>query len=77
VRTPDGRTATQPSRVIGINGPRWFLRATLLGRPAVEPEAAGPWEDVVAAVVVRRGPTAMAPGDPLPVTLPPSARRVQ
>ena len=77
VRTPDGRTGTQPSRVVGINGPRWFLRATFLGKPAVEPEAAGPWEDVVANVVVRRGTTAMAPGDALPVTLPASARRVQ
>ena len=27
---------TQPSRCIGVNGPRWLLRATLLGRPAVE-----------------------------------------
>jgi hypothetical protein len=77
VRTPDGRTGTQPSRVIGVNGPRWFLRATMLGKPAVEPEAAGPWEDVVAGVVVRRGTAAMAPGDPLPVNLPPTARRVQ
>ena len=39
----DARRATrrhdglQPSRVIGINGSRWLLRATLLGRPAVEP----------------------------------------
>jgi len=76
VRTPDGKTATQPSRVVGINGPRWFLRATYLGKPAVEPEAAGPWEDTVADVVVRRGEGAMAPGDPLPITLPPEARRV-
>jgi hypothetical protein len=77
VRTSDGRTGTQPSRVVGVNGPRWFLRATFLGKPAVEPEAAGPWEDVVAGVVVRRGTGAMAPGDPLPVTLPSSARRVR
>jgi hypothetical protein len=76
VRSSDGRTGTQPTRVAGINGPRWFLRATYLGKPAVEPEAAGPWEDAVAAVVVRRGEGAMAPGDPLPITLPPQARRV-
>ena len=26
VKTNDGRTAQQPSRIIGINGPRWMLR---------------------------------------------------
>lgn len=76
VRTPDGRTGTQPSRIAGINGPRWFLRATYLGKPAVEPENAAPWEDAVDTVVVRRGDAAMPPGDPLPIQLPPQARRV-
>ena len=33
-RKPRAATGTQPSRIIGINGPRWLLRATLLGRPA-------------------------------------------
>ncbi|MBD8869625.1 DUF3710 domain-containing protein [Nocardioides donggukensis] len=76
VKTPEGGSATQPTRVAGVNGPRWFLRATYLGKPAVEPEAAGLWEDAVASVVVRRGQEAMAPGDPLPITLPPQARRI-
>ncbi len=76
VRTPEGRSGTQPSRIAGINGNRWFLRATYLGRPAVNPERAADFEDVVARVVVRRGDTAMAPGEPLPVELPTNARRV-
>ncbi len=76
VRTPEGRSGTQPSRIVGINGNRWFLRATYLGRPAVNPERAADFEDVVARVVVRRGDTAMAPGDPLPVELPTNARRI-
>jgi hypothetical protein len=75
VKTDDGRTATQPSRIIGINGPRWMLRATLLGRPAMDPAAADPWEETLRKVVVRRGEHAMPVGDPLPVTLPPDARR--
>jgi hypothetical protein len=75
VTTPDGQSAVQPSRVIGHNGPRWFLRATVLGRPAVEPEAAGPWEDAIRGVVVRRGPEAMPPGEALPLQLPPDAER--
>lgn len=71
VRAEDGRTAAQPSRVVGVNGPRWLLRATLLGRPAVEPDAAALWEDAIAAVVVRRGAQAMPVGAELPLTLPP------
>ena len=70
VKTPDGRTGTQVSRIIGVNGPRWMLRATLLGKPAVEPESAGPWEELIAAIAVRRGSQAMPSGAELPVTLP-------
>jgi hypothetical protein len=76
VTTPDGRVGRQESRVVGVQGPRWLLRATFLGKPAASPEIAGPYEDVVSDVVVRRGTVAMAPGDPLPLTLPPQARRI-
>jgi hypothetical protein len=77
VTTPEGRVARQESRVVGVEGPRWLLRATFLGKPAISPESAGAYEDVVSAIVVRRGKVAMAPGDPLPLTLPPQARRIQ
>ncbi|MGY2703865.1 MULTISPECIES: DUF3710 domain-containing protein [unclassified Nocardioides] len=70
VTTPDGGTGTQPSRVIGINGPRWMLRATLLGRPAVEVDDAELWEEALARVVVRRGTAPMPPGAELPLSLP-------
>jgi hypothetical protein len=72
---PDGTPGLQPSRVIGINGTRWLLRATLLGRPAVEPETSEPFEDALTTVAVRRGDHAMPVGDPLTLTLPPDARR--
>lgn len=75
VQTGDGRTATQPSRIIGVNGPRWMLRGTLLGRPAVDPDSAASWEETLSRVVVRRGEHAMPVGDPLPVVMPPDARR--
>jgi hypothetical protein len=75
VQTNDGKTSQQPSRIVGINGPRWMLRATFLGRPAVEPENAVEWEDSLAKVVVRRGDHAMPVGDLLPLTLPENARR--
>jgi hypothetical protein len=76
VQLEDGTGGVQPSRIIGCNGPRWFLRASLLGRPAVEPEAAGPWEDVIRTIVVRRGREALPPGEALPLELPQDARRI-
>ncbi|HET9420363.1 MAG TPA: DUF3710 domain-containing protein [Nocardioides sp.] len=76
VKRKEGGTATQPSRIIGINGPRWLLRATFFGKPALEPETAADWEDTVTRIAVRRGDHAMPVGEPLPVTLPDEARRV-
>jgi hypothetical protein len=77
VQLPDGQNGVQVSRIIGINGPRWMLRATLLGRPAVDGDYAESWEDGLADVVVRRGAGAMPVGEALPLTLPPQAQRVQ
>jgi hypothetical protein len=77
VQLPDGQAGTQVSRIIGINGPRWLLRATLLGRPAVDDEYAQAWEEGLADVVVRRGAGAMPVGAALPLTLPPQAQRVE
>lgn len=72
---PDGTSGTTPSRVIGVNGDRWMLRATMLGRPALEPDASGDWDDTLAQIVVRRGTQAMPVGEALPVKLPDEARR--
>lgn len=77
VQMPDGRTGTQPSRIIGVNGPRWMLRATLLGRPAVETADAGPWEDLVGLVAVRRGSHPMPAGAELALTLPREGQLVE
>lgn len=76
VRKQDGTTGIQPSRIIGVNGERWLLRASLLGRPALEPDDSQEWEDALAQVVVDRGKGAMPVGEPLTVTLPDSARRM-
>lgn len=77
VTTPDGRTGTQPSRVIGITGPRWLLRATVFGKPAVEPQDDGLIESALRDVVVRRGGAAHAPGDALPMQVPAALREQQ
>jgi hypothetical protein len=73
VATPDGKQANQPSRVMGIPGPRWLLRATFLGRPAMTPKQDGDIESALRDVVVVRGSQPMAPGDPLPLKMPPGA----
>lgn len=67
---PDGTTAMQPARFVGVDGPRWFLRGVFLGQAATDPSAAGPIESVFRGIVVVRGKDAMAPGDPLPISLP-------
>ncbi|HSE72535.1 MAG TPA: DUF3710 domain-containing protein [Nocardioidaceae bacterium] len=76
VTTPDGEHATQPSRVMGIAGPRWLLRATFLGRPALEPRHDGEIESALRDVVVVRGDAPMAPGDPLPLKMPGNAQLI-
>ena len=54
-----------------------MLRASFLGKPAVDPDSTSDWEDALAQIVVRRGDQAMPVGEPLPVTLPDDARRVR
>lgn len=76
VKRADGATGRQTSRVIGINGPRWLLRATLIGEPARNPEESAEWEDVITKVAVRRGAQAMPVGEQLPISLPEGVRPV-
>ena len=76
VEVGDGTKAVQPSRIIGVNGGRWLLRATLLGRPAMDVEGSQDWEDTITRVAVRRGTGAMPVGDVLPVVLPENAQRI-
>jgi hypothetical protein len=75
VTTPDGQPATQPSRVVGVPGPRWLLRATLFGTPAVQPDPEDEVEKALREVIVVRGTEAIPPGDPLPLVVPANARR--
>lgn len=74
VKTPDGADAVQPSRVIGVDGPRWTVRGTFLGPVAQEPRDDGDLMDVFRGVVVVRGPEARRAGEVLPLTLPAGAR---
>ena len=69
-RTSDGRTGHRPARFIGVDGPRWFLRAVFSGPAAADEAAAAPLEEVLRGTVVVRGTEAMAPRDLLPLKLP-------
>ena len=60
----------QGVRFVGVDGPRWFLRALMAGPAATDPGAAKGLEAVLRDVVVVRGGEAMAVRDPLPLRLP-------
>ena len=67
---PDGRTVFMPARFVGVDGPRWFLRAVVSGRAAIEPAAAEAVHDVIRTAVIDRGDDAMPPRELLPLRLP-------
>ena len=69
VTLPDGEDGFQPSRIIGIEGPRWLLRATFLGREALEPTDDGLLVQALRDVVVVRGDEPRAPRDALLITI--------
>lgn len=70
VPTPEGKSAVQPSRVAGIDGPRWMLRATFLGKATTDAQAFGRLVQVVRDTVVVRGDRPMAPGDVITLKAP-------
>lgn len=74
VKTPDGKQATQPSRVVGVEGPRWLLRGTFLGRSALDPDPEGPLETAFRQVIVVRGTDPMAPRDMISMRMPAQAQ---
>lgn len=76
VKTPEGKTGTQTSRIVGIQGPRWLLRATYLGKPAIEPDPEHVLEAAVRDLIVVRGTGAMPPREQISLRLPAGARPV-
>lgn len=65
-----GPKGTVASRFVGIDGPRWFLRAVFQGAMALEPTASPLLNDCVRGVVVERGTQAMPVLEALPLKLP-------
>jgi hypothetical protein len=62
-----------PARFLGVDGPRWFLRGTVIGPAGAGGAAAAAVDDAFRAIVVVRGNEPMPVRDPLPLVLPPQA----
>jgi hypothetical protein len=69
VTMPDGVHGVQPTRIIGIEGPRWMLRATFLGQEALEPSDDSLLMNALRDVVVVRGDEPRAPREALLITI--------
>jgi hypothetical protein len=67
VRTPEGLTDI---RFVGIDGPRWLVRAVFQGPAAADPTVAPPLLECLHNLVVDRGQDAMPVREPLPLHLP-------
>jgi Protein of unknown function (DUF3710) len=67
VRTPDGLTDI---RFVGVDGPRWLVRAVFQGPAAIDPAVAPPLQECLRNLVVDRGHEAMPVREPLPLHLP-------
>jgi uncharacterized protein DUF3710 len=70
VRTPEG---LNDLRFVGIDGPRWMVRAIYQGKAAVDPSVAAPLVECLRNLVVDRGKEAMPAREALPLRLPKEA----
>lgn len=68
--TPGQGPDLLPARFLGVDGPRWFLRALVTGPAVSDAAQAAQLEAAFRAVVVHRGTEAMAVRSPLPLRLP-------
>ncbi|MDC5699053.1 DUF3710 domain-containing protein [Intrasporangium calvum] len=67
---PEGRTVFMPARFVGFDGPRWFLRAVVSGRAAIDTDAAAGVHEIIRTAVIDRGDEARPPRELLPLRLP-------
>lgn len=65
-----GDGGMSPARFVGVEGPRWFLRAVFIGSASRPGATATTLEEVLSSAVVRRGDHAMPVGTPLDLRLP-------
>lgn len=63
------RQVSRPTRFIGVDGPRWFLRG-VISAPSINEETYGLLVSIFRSTAVNRGDVAMPPGELLPLRLP-------
>lgn len=73
VELPDGEEGFQPSRIVGVEGPRWLLRGTFLGAAGLNPSDDDLLMQAFKDVIVVRGIEARIPREALLLTLPENA----
>jgi hypothetical protein len=66
----DNGKGTVPVRFIGVDGPRWFLRALLAGPAATDASKAAVFERALRDLVVVRGNDPLPVREPVPLQLP-------
>jgi len=66
----DERNNPVSVRFMGVDGPRWFLRAMIAGPAAVEAAKARPYEDVFRKIIVVRGNEPLPVREAVPLKLP-------
>jgi hypothetical protein len=66
----EGGKGLVPVRFIGVDGPRWFLRAMLAGPVAADDAKASAFEDALRNVIVVRGTEPLPVREPVPLRLP-------
>lgn len=69
-RSASGQTVFSPVRFVGVDGPRWFFRAVMSGRAAIDNAAAQQFYALIDDMVVVRGDVPMAPREVLALVLP-------
>ncbi|WP_109472913.1 DUF3710 domain-containing protein [Ornithinimicrobium cavernae] len=69
-RDSSGRVAYAPNRFIGVDGPRWFLRAVVNGPAATDPTQLATIRTFLREVVVNRGSEPRPPREVLALTPP-------
>ncbi len=72
-RAADGRVVYQPARFLGVDGPRWFVRAVVHGPAASDVARLKPWLVFLRGTVVHRGDEPKPPREVLTLTAPPTS----
>lgn len=69
-QSASGQTVFSPARFVGVDGPRWFVRAVMSGRAAIDNAVAQQFYALLNDMVVVRGEVPMAPREVLALELP-------